>query len=373
MTSRPEIWGNLAGPPVRFSSSPGLGFGKRHDGWIKIRLCHARGRSYFIPDVLIGFGGSAFFLPSFFGPPQLSFNLPIEGKQHEATFSIDVAGPRSVKAVRVMVTIRSGGHVRSYDDGAQLYQCTYTGPHRLPLAAEVAGRCSALADGDFALDLFHHTMADREKAILDSGELWSGACNLAGTAELENVAYVYLTTLSSIQDETDLRRIAMSSAGLISYQTTSDRSVENTLHLPVYKSRTTARSATLQFSVPLALIPPAHLLVHPAVRPNPAYYEVVGPEIVRIAVLPGSKLKFAQGSVTAGTAQIKRFDYVVEGNASTTEGLEAPMKEDTTTQVAYLERLDAGLDIFDFWKRNANADLVSGRDVEWRRLRGMEG
>jgi hypothetical protein len=348
-----------------------MSLGKYHDGWVKIRLCHAEGRSYFIPDVLIGFGGSAFFLPSFFGPPQLSFNLPIDGKRHEAKFSIDVAAPRSGKATRVKVTIRSDDYVRSYDDGAQLYRCAYAGGDKVQLSREVAGTCAALPDGDFALDLFHHTMADREIAIMESGELWSSSWNLAGTAELDNVAYVYFTTLPSINDEADLRRVAMSSAGLIFYQTTSDRPVEKTLQLDVYESQTADRGATLKFSVPTTLIPPAHLLIHPSVHPNPAYYEVVGPEIVRIAVLPRTKVRFVDRRVFVDPAQLKRFDYVVEGDASTTEGLEAPMREDTTTQVAHLERLDGSLDIFDFWQRNANVDLVTGREVEWRKLRGL--
>ncbi|GGJ36304.1 hypothetical protein GCM10011393_03440 [Sphingopyxis bauzanensis] len=369
MDARPDIWGNLAGPPVRFSPSTGIVGNKKHKGVIKIRLCHARGRSYFIPEVLIGFGGSKFFLPSFFGPPQLSFGSPLARGYHEATFSVDVAAPRARNAVRVMVTIRSDGHLRSFAGGAQLYRCEYAGPQNVPLAPEVGGSCTQLADGDFALDLFHHTRSTNAKSIMNSGELWSSSCNLAGTGELENVACVYFTTLPSIRDENDLRRVAMSSFGSISYQTTSDRRVEGTLELPVYKGELAARDTTLSFAVPTALIAPPHLLCHPAIAHNPAYYEVVGPEIVRVAVTPGNKLLFIDGGVTAEAGQLKSFDYVIEGDASSAAGLEAPMKEEATTQVSHLERLDGDADIFAFWKANANTDLVTGRQVEWRKLR----
>lgn len=373
MTRDHLLWGNLAGPPVRVSPATSIPKGNTYDGWVKLRLCHGKGRTYLLPDVLIGFGGTKFYVPSFFGPPQLSFNVPGRGtsprtKLHSAMFTMDVAAPRGGTAARLEVSIRSDEHVRAYEDGAQLYRCTYAGPINTRLAPFVAGNCSKLLNDDFALHVFHHTTAETVDKILDSSKLWSGPYNLAGTSKLENVAYTYFTTLPQINDDADLRRIAMSSGGIISYQTTSDRPVENALNLPVYRSTTADRTATLTFNVACELVAPGHLLFHPYVPPNPAYYEVVGSEIIRVAVNPGVKLDFVGRSVIATSSDLRRFDYVVEGDASTTAGLEAPMKEETTAQIAHLEKLDRGLDIFEFWLKHQNTDQFIGRVFEARKL-----
>jgi hypothetical protein len=373
MTRVYSLWGNLPRRPVRISPATTSQQGSTFDGLVKIRLCHGKGRTYFIPDILIGFRETKFYLPSFFGPPQLTFNIPGGSaspgrKHHSASFSMDVAPPRGTTAARLLVSFRSDGHVRSYNDGAQLYRCTYSGQMNTPLARHVAGDCSKLPCGDFAIKVFHHTTAETLNKIRASGELWSGPSNLAGTRKLENVAHTYFTTLPEIRDEADLRRIAMSSGGSISYQTTSDLPVENVLDLPVYRSSTADRMATLEFNVPCQIVAPAHLLLHPCIYPNSAYYEVVGPEIVRVAVNPGSKLAFVGTSVTVSASDLKSFDYVVEGDASTTEGLEAPMREETTAQIAHREKLDQGLDIFEFWMKHANTNQFVGRDFEARKL-----
>jgi len=371
-TDRP-LWGNLAGPPARISPRGTGEGGTRHDGWIKLRLCHAPGRSYLLPDVLIGFGGSRFFVPSFFGPPLLSFDMPSPSRAgprvHGARLSLDVAAPRGRTATRLDVTIRSDGHVRSYPDGAQLYRCTYSGPAGTPLAPLVSGNASRLPDGDFALEVFHHTLAATVDKILASRELWSGPYNLAGTAKLENVAHVYLTTLPKILDEGDLARIAMSSGGSIPLQTTSGRRLERTLDLPVYRSVTADRTGTLAFHVPSAIVAPAHLLFHPYVHPNPAYYEVVGSEIVRVATSPGARLRFLDRIILAAQADLTQFACIVEGDASTVAGLEAPMREDDIEHLAHLEPLDQGLDLFEFWRRHRNSDQVAGRPPAARRTR----
>ena len=234
----------------------------------------------------------------------------------------------------------------------------------------VSGNCMRLPDRDFAIEVFHHTVGPTVDKILASGELWSGPFNLAGTARLEDVAHTYFTTLPSIVDEDDLRRIAMSSAGRIPYQTTSDRPREVTLDLPVYRGVTADRTASLAFEVPCRIVAPATSSSMPTCIPTPPITRSWGSEIVRIAVRPGVALKFVDRTVSAAAAHLRRFDNVVEGDATDAVGLEAPMREDTTRQVAFLEPLDSGLDLFGFWLKNQNTDLVSGRTFERRRLSG---
>jgi hypothetical protein len=366
----------LAGVPVRASPAPApsVSWGRRHEGLIKLRLCHAQGRSYLLPDALIGFSGTRFFLPSFFGPPQLLFNVPSTAspfgpKHHEARLNLDVAAPRAAKATRVEVAFRSDEQVRVYDNGSQLYRCSYRAPMDKKLSDQVAGDCVPLDNGDFAIAVYHHTTAQNAAMIKSSGELWSSPRNLAGTADLANVSNLYFTTLPSILDEADLRRVAMSSSASIGFQTTSDRNREATIDLQVYQGDIKDRVSAIRFFVPLGLVAPSHLLFHPQTMVEPAYYEVIGPEIVRVAVRPGIAGTFTGDTIQVLASGLKSFSYIVEGNASRPKGLVEPMGEADALGVAHIEPLDAGIDLFEFWQAHKNQDLHTGRTFEARTLR----
>lgn len=329
---------------------------------MKLRLGHAAFGSMLLPEMIfLKRSDWHFFQPSFFGPPILGFNVGPD--IHMARFSVDVGGPRATDLTRLILEIRSDGLVKRYDDGAQLYSCLIDGPKRLTRFA--SGRCRRRSDGDFNLRLFHITNPKAFSGIVGSGELRSSRWNLQGTRELGNVAYVYLTSLPAIDSEEDLRRIAMSSDGIIRFQTTSSRAREETLELTVYRENTTGRTARLLVNLASGLLAPPHMLIHRPIGDQP-YYEVVGPEIYRIGVQPGVALTYAKGIATANEASLKRFDYVVVGDASSVEGLAAPYDEEETDQVVHVERLDAGLDLFEFWLEHQNSDQVTSRDPEPR-------
>lgn len=352
----------LAGPPARYAPAIGVDALERFEGLVKLRLGHAAFGSMLLPELIfLNLGGWRFYQPSFFGPPILGFN--IEPSLHLSRFNVDVGGPRETDPTRFIVEIRSDGLVRRYDDGAQLYRCVLEGPSR-PLRYS-AGRCSPRADQDFDLFLSHVTNPAAFAAIRGSGELRSSRWNLQGTRELANVAYVYLTSLPSIGSEEDLQRIAMSSNGMIRFQTTSSRSQEATLELTVYRESTTGRTARLRTTVATNLLAPPHLLIHRPLN-HQAYYEVVAPEIYRVGVKPGAALAYASAMVTADPALLRRFDYVVIGDASTLDGLSAPYDEEETREVVHIEKLNAGVDLFDFWQANQNSDQVSDRIPEPR-------
>ena len=352
----------LAGPPDRYSSALGADALDRFDGLVKLRLGHAAFGSMLLPELMfIKLAGWRFYQPSFFGPPMLGFNE--EPGMHVARLSIDVGSPRETDPTRLIIEIRSDGLVRRYDDGAQLYRCVVEGSSQLVRYA--SGRCRPRADDDFDILLFHITNPKAFAAIRSGGELRSSRWNLQGTRELANVAYVYLTSLPSIAAEEDLRRIAMSSDGVIRLQTTSNRAHEETLELKVYRESTTGRTARLPVTVASDLLAPPHLLIH---RPmgDQAYYEVMGPEIYRVGVQPGIALQYASGMATIGSGALMSFDYVVVGEASTVEGLASPYDEEETKDVVHVQTLDAGLDLFDFWLANQNSDQVSTRRPEPR-------
>ena len=352
---------NLAGTPVRYSGAVRADARgrRRFEGLIKFRLGHSAGRSYLVPEVLIGISGSRFFQPSMFGPPILEFN--VEPGQHRLRFDFDTGTPRANELARLVVFVRSQDRVRRYDDGAQLYRCAFEGPRQITRAA--SGLCRATPDGDYALRLFHHTTPDNVAKIRMSGELWSSAWNLAGTRELKNVAYTYFSSLPQVANEDDLHRIAMASKGKIGFQTTSDRLREETLFLKVYRSDTGGRTAALAFDVPTALIAPPPLLLHHMVRAAPAYFEIVGPEIFRVGVRPGAALSSNSTEISVTPGDARAFDYLVLGNAATLDGLAAPYDEEDTKEITLLERL-TGQDVFEFWMAHQNEDLISGRSFE---------
>jgi hypothetical protein len=360
-----DLWGNLAGPPSHVSPSLQSKRQEReYHGHIKLRLAHSEGGSYLIPDVLIGVAGHRFYLPSFYSPPAIAFN--VDGGRHIADFSLDVGPPRASSLTRLLVRVSSEDRVRDYEDGATLYRCTFKG---LPSIASLAtGTCNPTVDGDFDLRLYHHTTAPNAASIKGSQELWSSSWNLAGTRKLTNVAYGYFTSLPSVRDEEDLRRIAMASDGIINFQTTSDRPREAVLSLEVYRGNTLDRTSSLGFDVPCGIIAPAHLYFHSNVGANPAYFEIVGPEIQRVGVKPGAKLTISGSLIGVAPPDIKTFDYVVLGDAGTKDGLAAPYNEEETKQIAHLERLNATTDFFGFWWDHRNSDQVTGHTFEARTL-----
>jgi hypothetical protein len=352
----------LAGPPVRTSRPFARDGATESTAFLKLRLGHSANGSVLVPEQLfVEHRGWWFYQTSFFGPPMLGFD--VEPGLNVARFNLDIGDPRTIDPTRVIATIRSDELVRRYDDGAQLYRCSIDS--HASFADHPSGRARPLPNSDFALELFHITNATAAESIARSGEIWSSAWNLQGTRKLTNVAYVYLTSLPEVRDEEDLRRIAMASDGVIHFQTTSAGHREKVLAMTVYRETTTGRTQSLPVAVPTTLIAPPHLLLH---RPaGDAYYEVVGPEIYRVGVMPGVSLAYLGGDVQINAASLKRFSYIVVGDAAELDGLAAPYDEEETQHVMHLETLDRH-DLFEFWRENANSDQMTERSFEPRTL-----
>jgi hypothetical protein len=316
LSKRPTgTWDNLAGPPVHWSPSIRDSSGRRrqYTGFLKLRLAHSKGATYLIPEVLVGVGGFRFFLPNFFSPPILAFN--VEDGKHLADLSLDIGPPRAADLERILVRVKSEDRVLSYEDGAQLYRCTFEGPPSISRLA--TGICQPMSNGDFRLRLYHHTTPTNATSIKRSSELWSSPWNLAGTRKLVNVAYCYFTCLPRIQGEQDLHAIAMASDGTLHFHTTSDRMIERVLQLEVYRGSTLDRTSSLGFDVPCEIIAPSHILLHPMVGVKPAYYEIVAPQIIRVGVKPTVKMRISGSEISVMNADAKRFTYVVLGDAVT--------------------------------------------------------
>lgn len=320
---------------------------------IKLKLVHARGFSVLLPDLIVAeVGGWKWFQPKFFTACLLSF---LDGHT-EGTTWIDLReqGPR------LSVRFSSHDFIRRFDDGAQLYRCVISDAPGL--ASFAAGTCSVSDDHDILLDLFHHTTEQACEAIKNSGYLRPSAWNVQGTKKLENVGYVYFTSLRAIESDNDLRRIAMASDGEIAFLPTNATSTRDLVRIKVYRESTANRTATVKAAVPVEAIASQHVYRH-APYGNAVYYEICHPEILRVGMVPGAVLPISDDRVIPGAGNLKRFDYVVLGDAGTAEGLTAPYDEENTGELFLVERCETET-IFEFWERNSNAELHDGRAFE---------
>jgi hypothetical protein len=322
------------------------------DGYVKIKLVHAGSVTLLVPDLLaVEIGGDLkWFQPKFFYACRLSFFDSF------AAASIDL---ELSSGAHVRVTLTSDQLLASLNDGAQVYRSLISSPNGL--LSDAAGSCSLMDDGDFLLTLFHHTTDAAAQAIGASGHFRGSSWNVQGTRELKNVAYAYFTSLPKIESEEDLAKIAMASDGRLILLPTNATSRRQAIPIKVYRQSTTDRTATLEVGVPSSLIASQHVYLHPAAPVY--YYELCHPEIYRVGLQPGRVAQFQGREVSVSETDLRRFDYVVLGNADTPEGLVAPYDEEETTSLFYIERCK-GVSFLEFWRENANTDRVSWRSPE---------
>lgn len=352
--------------PFRLSPSPDpAGPTADYEGLVKLRLAHAPGRSYLIPELVLARLGRRwiYFIPSFFGPNWIDFH---DERAVQCDLSLDVVRPGTNRGVRLALQIAPADLRRSYEGGGHLYGCTLHGP--LQLGQYAGGRAKVDHEADPLLEMFHFTDVKGQVGIRGSGELWSTNWNLAGLQQLENVAYGYCTTLTRVRGRADLARIAMATDGRLAFRTTPrGLEPEEVFNVKVYRDSTEGRTHRLAFWAPAGGLAPPHLLFH-APMAAAAYYEIVGPEILRLAVRPGASIPVSRQGVMTIAPEIQRgFDYVIEGDASTPAGVSAPYREEETRSVAHLEPLKDD-DPFTFWWREQNRNLSDRVIANPRRL-----
>lgn len=354
-------------PSTRFSPAIDPKPRTAWNGFVKLRLGHSKKGSVFVVDhIFLGASAGWLFLqPSFFGPPSIAFGA--RPSDHRADFSVDVASPSGRSAIRLIVRIKPAGLRKTYPDGAQLYWCSIDGPN--DISSFAAGTARKMG-GDFSIRLQHHTNDAGYAGIMASRHFRCSDWNLQGNRKMVNVKHVYFTSLPAIVSDDDLARIAMARAGRLHFQTTEELG-SRILGMEVYRGDTTGRTKVIGVDVPVELLAPPHLYFHPPVGATPAYYEVIGPEILRVAMAPGAILPFDGSSVAPVPADLKSFNYVVLGHAGTLPGLAAPYDEEATDEVMFIEGLPPDTDVFRFWKAHANSDLVTGRRKELRQLEPM--
>jgi hypothetical protein len=348
--------------------------GTRYTGYVKCKLVHRRGESLIIPDQVYLDDGDALL---WFQPLAYMANELVKTPEDiGCALPVDVSMGQSL-----LVTFEASAHVRSYADGAHLYRCVIQGP--AGLASYATGRARLSPDGLVYVDLYHHTDGKSKSAILKSRLLRGSAWNIRGTHRVENIAYGYLTPLDRIATKQDLYEIAMASEGFLRFQrdnvvvpdliTTEwlEAHRDDVLQLSVYRENTVNRRATVRLSVDAAALAPQHVLRHDPWG-SPVYFEVSNPMVHRVGLQPGTGAQFNRRGELKEQADLKRFGYLVVGDATSLAGLAAPYDEETTEQVYKIEITGEETDLLNFWFDNANQDLFTGRDVEFQRLSPME-
>ena len=326
------------------------------EGLVKVRLVHAQHGSVILVDqiVLVEEGRQPYWLqPQWIGPPILHFldDFAI------ATIWVRGIGVRGTQ-VDLEIELRADGRVTALDDRSEIYRAKVVASND-PYHHK-AGRARLRDDGSFDLRLYHHTTPANKASIASSGEVWGSAWNFQGNKQLANCSYAYFTNLPVIETESDLRRIAMASDGTLPLRL--DQSPDwagPDLVLTVYRESTENRAATVWLWVPAEHVSPAHIFKH---SQGQVEYEVAQPCIYRLGLEPAGKYRFVVDQGASEQPDLKRFHYVVLGDCTTLEGLEAPYDEDNTSEIFEVQELGAQ-SIFEFWRNHGNQPLYSG-DVE---------
>ena len=335
-----------------------------YEGVVKIRLGHSDHGSLIVPDKLfINFNviGLRFLQVNIFTPSFINFS-----NNETVNFEMDVGKPKAEKNYPVKISFtRNELIARDNTTYAFYYKCKIKSHQNLH--EESSGGAVKIEDGKYELKLYHFTSLDNLKSISDSCELWMSDWNLAGTENTKNVKHAYLTSLQSINKESDFQAIAMSSSGELLLDTTPP---SETLHLKVLRSNTLCRNKKITIRVSDRLISPQPIYFHPYVYGNQAYYEVVSSAIFRCTGEPGSKLKLKKHKnaefEVAGFKKGKKkiFEYVICGNTSTDEGIQAPYNENPIGSKMHFQEIGSKSDIFDFWKDNQNSNQVSNKNPD---------
>jgi hypothetical protein len=97
---------------------------------------------------------------------------------------------------------------------------------------------------------------------------------------------------------------------------------------------------------------------------QPIFCAIVEPYIHRVGVEPDRVLEHHDDKIADSDDSIKRFDYLILGNASTVAGLEAPFDEENTKEIFKIADTSTSQNILEYWQENNNQDLFSGSSPE---------
>ncbi len=324
-------------------------------GFIKCKLVHGLGYSIVLPDqIYMSFGNEMRWIQPLFFMANAIAAFEDDGC---CDLNIDI----SFGAV-LQIRFWESDLVKKLDDGSIFYKCSIKGPKNIYGYTTGA---AIIRNGTPYLKLYHHTNQAAFDSIKQSSEYWSSNWNIQGTKKSTNISYFYLTALSKISSIDDLEEIAMSSNGKLRFRVDSNFSNRPDLVLDVYRDSTDNRSESLESWVQASL-----LASQPCYRHTPpnqhVYYAIVSPYIHRVGVSHGSKLNIMGNCIVPQSS--KAFEYVVIGDATNIEGLQAPYDEENTKDILKVEFVNGDGGLIDFWMQHQNSSQFENKSIEMARF-----
>lgn len=313
-----------------------------HEGYIKLKLFHTDYGSLIIPDqVYLKYKETMLWIQVLYFSPNILFK---DEDDIIYTQSLDISC-----GIKINIKSKKSSFIRKLDDDSYLYECEIVGPRFLH---EYTTGMAKFIEWVPFLRLYHHTDTEAKKNILKTNEFWTSPWNIQGTKELLNCSFLYLTCLDKIKFKEDLELIAMSineKLGFILDQNIEGRTPD--LVLKVYRGSTDNRNETLQYWVNSTTLLSQPIYKHTNFS---VYYQVVCPFIYRIGSDVNKTIRIEADKLIPNNP--KNFKYVILGDCSLLEGLEAPYDEENTRQILKVEEIDDGVEIFEFWFNNSNSD-----------------
>jgi len=324
----------------------------QHEGFVKCKLIHSKGKSIIVPDlVYILTGDSEFEWIQFY-----SFLPCILTKFSEdeiiGSFPIDISFGHILR-----ITITNEWHQHNLPDNSNLFKCRIEGPENIMGFTSGKGE---VIDGTPHIVLYHHTLPKFKDLIEADSFFKCSAWNYQGTKELSNFAYCYFTSLPTIVQSNDLKMIAMASDGKV--QLIIDGSDE-IVEIEVYRENTANRTATLKMLIDSTVIENNHLWDHET-NNGQVYYEKSNAFIYRIGVELGKTIQYNNQRIDRQDG-MKLLRYLIIGDAKAKDGITAPFDEEETEQIFKIEPFpDNDNNILKFWFSNGNTDLYTRKEIE---------
>lgn len=336
-----------------------LGIGT-HEGYLKCKLIHSKGKSLIIPDLIfIMTDEKKFEWIQFY-----SFLPCLLSKFSEdeiiGSFSVDISFGNTIR-----LTISNEWHQYNLKDNSNIFKCRIQGPENIHDYMTGEGE---IIDGIPFIYLYHHTLPEYRALILSSSVFRCSAWNYQGTKQLVNFAYCYFTSLPEIEKPNDLKMIAMASDGKIEMIVDL---INEVISIDVYRESTSNRTATIKMLIDSSIIENNHIWEHESDN-GIVYYEKSNAFIYRIGAEKGTILQIKNGQIER-TSNIRLLQYIIVGDARSSSDIVAPFNEEETESIYKIEEFpDNNDNLLKFWFNNANTDLYTRKDIEFIEFEGRK-
>ncbi|MNS57780.1 hypothetical protein D3C72_906790 [compost metagenome] len=331
--------------------------GTNYEGYFKCKLVHTKGLSVIVPDLIYIMDDNENF--TWFQFYSFMPNQLIKFGENEILGSIyvDIAFGHTLR-----LTISNEWHVENFQDQSNLFKCRITGPDNLMDYSTGKGK---LINKIPFIYLYHHTLPETKKLIIQSSNYRGSLWNYQGTKTLTTICYAYFTSLDAIQRPNDLKMIAMANEGELQLMVDVSKEI---VPITVYRDNTENRTATIKQLIDTTIILNNHIWIHTHDHNGTTYYELCSAFIYRVGLEPNTILPFENETIFR-VDNVKITNYIILGDSTTKLGLLAPFDEEFTTHIFKIEPFyNINTNILKFWFNNGNKDHYSEKKLTGRSL-----